>query len=122
MTEVIKADKMLGMGSPIGTSVSDAIASRRARSAAYRKEYDRTAAAAGIARLIVHRRTILGISQDKLARRAKTSNTAISRLESGRALPNVATLQRVFHALDCKLVFGYVDDAARPKSQEYVAV
>lgn len=92
---------------PLGSSAREAAARRAARSATYRAERARVGEYHAIAKLVVHRRTMLGISQRTLARRVGTSETAISRLESGRHATNVRTLRRVFEALGSHLVVGY---------------
>jgi ribosome-binding protein aMBF1 (putative translation factor) len=107
--------------SPIGTSARDAAAGRAARSAAYRAENTRVGEYHGIAKLVVHRRTVLGISQRELARRVGTSEPAISRIESGRHATNVRTLRRVFKALGGTLVVGY-ELAGPTRTRELVAV
>lgn len=110
----------------VGRSASEVATTRYEKSAAYRKEWDRTRTSAAIAKLIVHRRTILRISQEQLAKDAGTSSTAISRLESGRAGSNIATVNRVFAALGCQMLIGY--QAVKPSrsksavNQEVVAV
>jgi ribosome-binding protein aMBF1 (putative translation factor) len=96
--------KQLG---PLGKSASSAAAGRSKRSAAYRKEAVRLASAAAAAKLIIHRRTELGISQGELARRMGTSNTQISRIESGRHSINEATLQRALRAMAAIPLLGY---------------
>src|SRR3989441_5755378 len=93
--------------SPIGKPASTAAARRAKRSAAYRKEAVRLASAAAAAKLIIHRRTELGISQGELARRMGTSNTQISRIESGRHSMNEATLQRALRAMAAIPLVGY---------------
>ena len=42
-----------------------------------------------------------------------TSETAISRLESGQHKPSVETLQKLSRALGRKLVIGFEDDSGR---------
>lgn len=97
--------------SSLGSSARNAAARRAARSSAYRAEKHRVAEFHAIAKLVIHRRTVLGITQRELARRIGTKETAISRLESGRHATNVRTLRRVFEALGAHLVVGY--EAAR---------
>lgn len=92
---------------PFGSSARDAAARRAARSAAYRAEHARVGEYHAIAKLVIQRRTVLGISQRELARRVRTSEPAISRLESGRHATNIRTLRRVFNALGGQLVVGY---------------
>lgn len=93
--------------SPIGSTAAQAAARRAARNPAYRAERERVAEFHGIAKLVIHRRAVLGLSQRELARRVGTSVPAISRLESGRHVTNVETLRRVFAALGGRLVLGY---------------
>ena len=92
---------------PIGRTASAGAARRATHSAAYRKEALRLASAAAAAKLIIHRRTELGISQSELARRMGTSNTQISRIESGRHSINEATLQRALRAMAAVPLVGY---------------
>lgn len=94
------------------------------RSSAYQVERERTAEFHAIAKLVIQRRTILGITQRELARRVGTQETAISRLESGRHATNVGTLRRIFEALGGHLVIGYEAprDRSSPARRELVAV
>lgn len=52
-----------------------------------------------VARLVRSRREAHGLSQARLARRAGTSQAAISRLERGELSPTLATLERLLGAL-----------------------
>ena len=93
--------------SPLGASATQRAARRAARSGDYRAERERLAEFHAVAKLVIHRRTVLGITQRELARRIGTQEAAISRLESGRHATNVRTLRKVFAALDGHLVIGY---------------
>jgi transcriptional regulator with XRE-family HTH domain len=64
-----------------------------------------------LARLIIAQRIEHGLTQRALAERMGTSETAISRLESGQHRPSVETLQKLSRALGQKLVIGFEDDA-----------
>lgn len=115
----------MGIRRTLGSSASAAAARRAARNAAYRAERARVAEFHAIAKLVIHRRTVLGITQRELARRIGTQETAISRLESGRHATNVRTLRRVFEALGSHLVVGYErlsTDAASGPRRELVAL
>lgn len=109
---------------PLGKTASARAAGRAKRSAAYRKEAVRVASAAAAAELIIHRRTELGISQGELARRMGTSNTQISRIESGRHSINEATLQRALRAMNAVPLVGYEVPAhgKQPARRELIAV
>ena len=54
-----------------------------------------------------------GISQQDLAERMGTTQSVISRLESGGAKPSLTTLERVGNALGAELVIEF-SDAIRP--------
>lgn len=51
-------------------------------------------------------RTRAGLSQLVLAQRARTSQPAIARYESGAALPSLATLERIFRACGASARIG----------------
>jgi ribosome-binding protein aMBF1 (putative translation factor) len=111
------------MQSPAGSSAQDARARRSRRSQPYRAERARVGEYHAIAKLVIHRRTILGVSQRELAQRVGTSETAISRLESGRHATNVRTLRHLFEALGVRLIVGYQLTAAGGSARrELVAV
>lgn len=102
-----------GMSSPVGRTVTQGAQGCAARSRAYREERDRTRSWARIAKLVIQRRTVLGMTQQQLADRASTSYSAISRLEAGRKATHLDTLHRVFAALEADLVLGYQPHAKR---------
>lgn len=104
------------MSSPIGKTVTEGADRRAARSRAYQKERDRTRSWARIAKLVIHRRTVMGMTQQALADRAGTSYSAISRLEGGRHATHIDTLRRVFAALEADLLIGY--EAHSPRATE----
>jgi ribosome-binding protein aMBF1 (putative translation factor) len=114
------------MTSPIGKTTVEGANARAARSAAYRAERDRTRSWVAIAKLVIQRRTVLGMTQQELATRAKTSYSAISRLEGGRHATHLETLHRIFAGLGADLLVGYevrADDESRKKrDRELVAV
>jgi transcriptional regulator with XRE-family HTH domain len=69
------------------------------------------------AKLILIRRTELGLNQEALAKRMGTSHSVISRLESGRHNFSMTTLRRLAEALDVKLIYGFEvdgDEGAEP--------
>ena len=56
-----------------------------------------------IIKKIIEARVGQGISQEKLAQKMKTKQSAISRLETGRGNPSLDFLQRLANALDSRL-------------------
>ncbi len=52
-------------------------------------------------------RSRAGISQAELARRAKTSQPSIARLEKGQVSPTVISLDRIAKALGAELVIDF---------------
>lgn len=118
MSDLTSSDKVSDVTSPIGKTVSEAAAGRAARSRVYRQERDRTRAWQQVAKLVIHRRTILQITQQELADRAGTSYSAISRLEGGRHATHLNTLRRVFDALGADLLIGYEVHVKRASDKE----
>lgn len=57
---------------------------------------------------ILRARMKKGISQKELAKRMKTKQSAISRLESGRANPSLNFLQRLAKALNTRLEIRFL--------------
>lgn len=96
--------------SSAGTTHREA-SSRRARNKAYQAEAARLAPFETLARIVIRRRSELGLSQQDLAGRMGTSHSAISRIESGQHVTSVNTLRRLAAALETHLVVGFADDA-----------
>lgn len=63
-----------------------------------------------IAREVIRARTAAGLSQQELAERLQTTQSAIARLESGSHAPSVSTLKRVAQATHSKLRIELVPD------------
>jgi ribosome-binding protein aMBF1 (putative translation factor) len=94
------------VASPIGTSVSEA-RKRRSEKREYREAQERLAPYEQLARIVIRRRTDLGLTQEQLADRMGTSHSAISRIESGQHSTSVQTLQRLGEALEMRFVMGF---------------
>lgn len=83
---------------------------KRARASdAYREALRELAPAENVARLIIRKRTELGLSQAELAVRMHTTASVISRLESGQHNITMKTLQRVAAAFERRLVVGFAE-------------
>ena len=72
--------------------------------AAVREEYDLLAAEFALAQELVAARVRAGLSQQELAEKMQTSQSAIARLESGRSMPSMRTLARYAAATGSKAV------------------
>lgn len=70
---------------------------------AYAAAYEALEEEFALASQIIGARAKAGLSQAELARRMETSQSAIARLESGRAQPSVRTLEKVAAATGTKL-------------------
>lgn len=66
-------------------------------------EYDRLEPEFAIIKAVIEARINKGITQEKLAKKMGTTQSAIARLESGKANPSVAFLQKMAHAINSKL-------------------
>lgn len=89
---------------PFRTTHTGGMRRRAARSPAYEAERRRLAPFERIARIVIRRRTELGLTQQEVAERMGTSHSVISRIESGQHATTMATLERLAEALDAHLV------------------
>jgi len=70
----------------------------------YRREYEKLEPEFQIARQIIAARIKQKMSQEELARKAKTGQAVISRLEGMNAKPSLSLLERIARALNTKIV------------------
>ena len=73
----------------------------------FKAEYDRLGPEFEIATELIKARLRSGFSQVELAERMGTSQSAIARLESGRALPSAKTLIRFAEATGSKMHLSF---------------
>lgn len=73
----------------------------------YRKAYDALQDEFLIARAMIDARQRAGLTQNELAKRIKTTQSVIARLESGRSLPSGRTLQRYAKATGSRLAIRF---------------
>jgi ribosome-binding protein aMBF1 (putative translation factor) len=104
---------------PVGESADQSSARRAEQSPEYRAQQAALAGCREIAWLLIKFRMDKGLSQQELADLVGTSNSQISRIESGRHRTNLDTLTRIAHALDLRLVLGFEATSAsgRPKRE-----
>ena len=93
--------------SPVGSTAEEASSRRASASSEYLQQREALAGCREIAWLLIKYRMDRGLSQQQLAELVGTSNSQISRIESGRHRTNLDTLSRIAHALDRRLVLGF---------------
>lgn len=79
---------------------------------AYRKEYDALEEEFALASALIEARSRAGLTQEELAERMQTSQSAIARMESGRTIPSGTTLKRFARATGTRLRIAF-EPAAR---------
>jgi transcriptional regulator with XRE-family HTH domain len=78
----------------------------------YKKAYAEVEEEFAIAAALIEARARAGLTQAQVARRMKTTQTAVARLESGRAKPSTRTLGRYAAAVGARLRISF--EPARP--------
>lgn len=78
------------------------------KDSAFKAEYDRLQPEFEVIRTIIRARIDNGITQKELAKKMKTKQSVISRLESGKANPSVAFLKKLAEALNSHLEIKFV--------------
>jgi ribosome-binding protein aMBF1 (putative translation factor) len=73
----------------------------------YKTEYEKLAPEFELARILIEARTKAGLTQAQLAKRMKTTQSVIARLEGGRVHPSTATLERLAKATGSRLKIGF---------------
>lgn len=74
---------------------------------AYSEAYDALEEEFALAQAIIAARMEAGLTQEQLAERMKTSQSAIARLESGRTIPSARTLARFAKATGTRLRISF---------------
>ena len=69
----------------------------------YRAAYDELGPEFELARALIETRARAGLTQAQLARRMKTTQSVVARLESGRVRPSTTTLEKVARATGTRL-------------------
>ncbi len=73
------------------------------RNPKYRKAYEELASEFELVSVLVKARSQAGLTQKQLAKRMKTTQSAVARLEGGRANPSVRTLEKFAQATGTRL-------------------
>lgn len=78
----------------------------------YRRAYEELRPEFDIARAVIEARVRAGLTQEQLARRMKTTQSVIARLESGRVRPSTQTLERLAAATGTRLKISFEPETA----------
>ena len=73
----------------------------------FAKEYEALRPEYEIARSLIELRIEKGLTQQEVAQKMNTTQSVISRLESGSANPSLATLKRLADALGARVVLRF---------------
>jgi transcriptional regulator with XRE-family HTH domain len=84
------------------------------RDADYRREYDALDEEFAFASELIAARSRAGLTQEELAAKMDTSQSAIARMESGRTIPSGSTLRRFARATGTRLRITF-EPAKPPK-------
>ena len=81
----------------------------------YRREYDALEEEFALATALLAARGKAGLTQSQVARRMKTTQTAVARLEGGSLNPSTRTLARYAQATGHRLVIGFEPIGRKPR-------
>jgi transcriptional regulator with XRE-family HTH domain len=85
----------------------DDLAKNWMRNPAFRREYEALEEEFALIGAMLKARSRAGLTQAQVARRMKTTQTVVARLESGRTKPSTRTLERFAHATGHRLIIGF---------------
>ena len=80
----------------------------------YRREYRALEEEFSITAAMIEARSRAGLTQQQVARRMKTTQAVIARLEGGGSKPSTRTLERYAKATGSRLKISFQPAAARP--------
>jgi len=86
---------------------------RWSKDAAYNDAYDALGEEFDLARTLIEVRTAAGLSQSQLARRMKTSQSYVARIEGGKVRPSTEALKRFAQATRTRLRIVFEPQPAR---------
>jgi transcriptional regulator with XRE-family HTH domain len=76
----------------------------------YQAEYERLGLEFALAHALIEARTKAGLTQEELARRMKTTQSVVARLEGGRGRPSTRTLEKIARATGTRLKISFEPD------------
>ena len=94
------------------TKISD-LHRRWSKDADYKDAYDALGKEFDLARALIEARTAAGLSQSQLAKKMKTSQSYIARIEGGKVRPSTDALERFAQATRTRLRIVFEPHATR---------
>jgi len=79
----------------------------------YRREYQALQKEFSLVAALIDARTRAGLTQEQVARRMKTTQAVIARLEGGGSKPSTRTLERYAEATGSRLKISFEPEGAR---------
>ena len=80
----------------------------------YRREYEALEEEFSLVAALIEARTRAGLTQEEVARRMKTTQAVIARLESGGSKPSTRTLERFAEATGSRLRITFESQGVKP--------
>ena len=80
----------------------------------YRREYEALEEEFSLAAALIEARARAGLTQDQVARRMKTTQAVVARLEGGGSMPSTRTLEKYAKATGTRLKISFEPEGARP--------
>ncbi len=84
------------------------------KDAKYRREYEALQEEFSLVAALIRARTRAGLTQEQVARRMKTTQAVVARLESGGSKPSTRTLERYADATGSRLRISFEPEEAQP--------
>jgi ribosome-binding protein aMBF1 (putative translation factor) len=80
----------------------------------YRREYNALEEEFSLSAALIEARSRAGLTQEQVARRMKTTQAVIARLEGGGSMPSTRTLEKYAKATGTRLKISFEPEEARP--------
>jgi transcriptional regulator with XRE-family HTH domain len=80
----------------------------------YRREYEALEEKFSLVSALIDARTRAGLTQEEVARKMKTTQAVIARLEGGGSKPSTRTLERYTEATGSRLRITFEPEGVRP--------
>ena len=96
------------------TIPADELFSEWRKAPGYVAEYDALSEEFAIASAVIAARSHAGLTQEELAKRMGTTQSAIARLEAGKSKPSTSTLEKLAKATGTRLRISFEPEKVQP--------